>query len=157
MGSNIIKCDPDAIRTRDRLLRRQMLYPAELPDLKRKISDCLCQTNRRFSVVLPGFEPGQTEPKTVVLPLHHKTILRTSNRLCCHRGIPALCGLKVSAKLIILFDSCNILHLKSLGRWSFFYYLRGIVNVYSFEGGVWIRLRFFNLSASKPLPYTLFT
>ena len=25
-------CDPDAIRTRDRLLRRQMLYPAELPD-----------------------------------------------------------------------------------------------------------------------------
>lgn len=24
--------DPDAIRTRDRLLRRQMLYPAELPD-----------------------------------------------------------------------------------------------------------------------------
>ena len=26
-------------------------------------------------VVLPGFEPGQTEPKPVVLPLHHKTIL----------------------------------------------------------------------------------
>lgn len=25
--------DPAAIRTRDRLLRRQMLYPAELPDL----------------------------------------------------------------------------------------------------------------------------
>lgn len=25
-------CDPAAIRTRDRLLRRQMLYPAELPD-----------------------------------------------------------------------------------------------------------------------------
>ena len=25
-------CDPDAIRTRDRLLRRQLLYPAELPD-----------------------------------------------------------------------------------------------------------------------------
>ena len=24
-------------------------------------------------VVLPGFEPGQTEPKPVVLPLHHKT------------------------------------------------------------------------------------
>ena len=24
--------DPAAIRTRDRLLRRQMLYPAELPD-----------------------------------------------------------------------------------------------------------------------------
>ena len=26
-------CDLAAIRTRDRLLRRQMLYPAELPDL----------------------------------------------------------------------------------------------------------------------------
>lgn len=25
-------------------------------------------------VVLPGFEPGQTEPKPVVLPLHHKTV-----------------------------------------------------------------------------------
>ena len=25
-------------------------------------------------VVLPGFEPGQTEPKPVVLPLHHETI-----------------------------------------------------------------------------------
>ncbi len=25
-------CDPDATRTHDRLLRRQMLYPAELPD-----------------------------------------------------------------------------------------------------------------------------
>ena len=25
--------DPAATRTRDRLLRRQMLYPAELPDL----------------------------------------------------------------------------------------------------------------------------
>ena len=28
-----------------------------------------------FFVVLPGFEPGQTEPKPVVLPLHHRTIL----------------------------------------------------------------------------------
>lgn len=30
--SQVVVCDPDAIRTRDRLLRRQMLYPAELPD-----------------------------------------------------------------------------------------------------------------------------
>ena len=28
-----------------------------------------------FFVVLPGFEPGQTEPKPVVLPLHHRTII----------------------------------------------------------------------------------
>ncbi len=27
-------------------------------------------------VVLLGFEPRQAEPKTAVLPLHHKTILR---------------------------------------------------------------------------------
>ena len=42
-------------------------------------------------VVLPGFEPGQAEPKTAVLPLHHKTILsirkpsesaERSQRLC---------------------------------------------------------------------------
>ena len=26
-------------------------------------------------VVLPGLEPRQAEPKTAVLPLHHKTIL----------------------------------------------------------------------------------
>ena len=31
-----------------------------------------------FVVVLPGFEPGQTEPKPVVLPLHHRTILHRS-------------------------------------------------------------------------------
>ncbi len=28
-----------------------------------------------IEVVLPGFEPRQAEPKTAVLPLHHKTIL----------------------------------------------------------------------------------
>lgn len=28
-----------------------------------------------FAVVPPGFEPGQTAPKTGVLPLHHRTIL----------------------------------------------------------------------------------
>ena len=27
-----VECDPDGIRTHDRLLRRQMLYPTELPD-----------------------------------------------------------------------------------------------------------------------------
>lgn len=32
-------------------------------------------------VVLPGLEPGQAEPKTAVLPLHHKTILMLSSRL----------------------------------------------------------------------------
>ena len=31
-------------------------------------------------VVPPGFEPGQTEPKSVVLPLHHGTIYYLSER-----------------------------------------------------------------------------
>lgn len=30
-----------------------------------------------FFVGLPGFEPRQTEPKTVVLPLHNNPILNT--------------------------------------------------------------------------------
>ena len=31
--------------------------------------------DRLFALVeLPGFEPGQTEPKSVVLPLHHSSI-----------------------------------------------------------------------------------
>ena len=34
-------------------------------------------------VVLPGFEPGMTEPKPVVLPLHHSTILYAF----CVRGV----------------------------------------------------------------------
>ena len=29
---------------------------------------------RMYQVVLRGFEPRQAEPKTAVLPLHHKTI-----------------------------------------------------------------------------------
>ena len=35
-GGYFILGDPGAIRTRDRLLRRQMLYPAELRDRGRK-------------------------------------------------------------------------------------------------------------------------
>ena len=34
----------------------------------KKLQDVVSQS---FSVGLPGFEPGQTEPKPVVLPLHH--------------------------------------------------------------------------------------
>lgn len=34
-----------------------------------------CEIRSYFYVVLPGFEPRQAEPKTAVLPLHHKTIL----------------------------------------------------------------------------------
>ena len=36
-----------------------------------------------FCVGLPGFEPGQTEPKPVVLPLHHSPIISTFLRKRC--------------------------------------------------------------------------
>ena len=36
---------------------------------------------RLFYVVLPGFEPGQTGPESVVLPLHHRTIFNKSPTL----------------------------------------------------------------------------
>ena len=46
------------------------LYPTN--NIQRKKSS-ICST---FFVVVPrGFEPRQTEPKPVVLPLHHRTIL----------------------------------------------------------------------------------
>ena len=41
-------------------------------------------------VVLPGLEPGNAAPKTVVLPLHYRTILVIQARL----------GLKCGAKLV---------------------------------------------------------
>ena len=51
-----------------------------------------------FQVVLPGFEPGQAEPKTAVLPLHHKTILSSET----HRP-------KCVAKLILFFEFTKFL------------------------------------------------
>lgn len=41
-----------------------------------------------FDVVSPGFEPGQTEPKSVVLPLHHETILILLWPLSGYAGAP---------------------------------------------------------------------
>ena len=50
-------------------------------------------------VVLPGFEPGMTEPKPVVLPLHHSTILIKAFglELLVWRAPFAECGCKVMA------------------------------------------------------------
>ena len=58
-------------------------------------------TPRGVTVVLPGFEPGQTEPKPVVLPLHHKTLLSSGAKIGSFAGLckrlpekkrPARCG-----------------------------------------------------------------
>ncbi len=35
----------------------------------------LKKTKSVYQVDLPGFEPGQTDPESVVLPLHHKSVL----------------------------------------------------------------------------------
>ena len=52
----------------------KLVYPY-LFSCKRKSVDILfCISTDLFSVVLSGFEPLQTEPKPVVLPLHHRTI-----------------------------------------------------------------------------------
>ncbi len=43
--------------------------------LMKDISTKNCwSTDQQFFVEIPGFEPGQTEPKSVVLPLHHISI-----------------------------------------------------------------------------------
>ena len=60
--------------TAPRDLHRHRPYPpATKPSTKRE-SARRCLADSLF-VVLPGFEPRQAEPKTAVLPLHHKTIL----------------------------------------------------------------------------------
>lgn len=44
------------------------------------LPDNFCIRKRVYQVVLRGFEPRQAEPKTAVLPLHHKTII-------CSQGV----------------------------------------------------------------------
>jgi hypothetical protein len=47
-------------------------FTADLQPIKRKAAE-----NQRLKlccVVRPGFEPGQAEPKSAVLPLHYRTI-----------------------------------------------------------------------------------
>ncbi len=51
------------------------IYNSKSTDLyKNKKRQTSNQTDLSFLVGLPGFEPGQTEPKTVVLPLHNNPI-----------------------------------------------------------------------------------
>ena len=58
----------------DRIKIPKLVYPY-LFSCKRKSVDILFVYQPIYlSVVLSGFEPLQTEPKPVVLPLHHRTI-----------------------------------------------------------------------------------
>ena len=50
-----------------------------------------------FVVVLPGLEPGNAAPKTVVLPLHYRTIL------CQSVVLPHNCA----AKLLLFSELTN--------------------------------------------------
>ncbi len=63
--------DPEGIRTPDRLLRRQMLYPTELRDLKRKgqlVSSLILSgwqdSNLRPPAPKAGAIPGYATPRT---------------------------------------------------------------------------------------------
>ena len=62
------------------LSARSVLFP-KLSELFRKCP---------FKAVVPGFEPGQTEPKPVVLPLHHTTIAFASLKACKYTHYPLL-------------------------------------------------------------------
>ena len=60
---------PHAIYIGIGLIHQQRNHPRkERESARHRLADSLF-------VVLPGFEPRQAEPKTAVLPLHHKTIL----------------------------------------------------------------------------------
>ena len=54
-----------------------------------------------FYVVLGGFEPPQTEPKPVVLPLHHRTILNDNFQNC-------------GAKVQISYEKCKKINKKMI-------------------------------------------
>ena len=60
---------PHAIYIGIGLILQQRNHPRKERESARR---CLADS---LFVVLPGFEPRQAEPKTAVLPLHHKTIL----------------------------------------------------------------------------------
>ena len=50
----------------------------ELDVLEKKASSLAVKSKTLVEVVSPGLEPGQAEPKTAVLPLHHETIRGSS-------------------------------------------------------------------------------
>ncbi len=55
-----------------------------------------------FIVVLPGFEPRQTGPESVVLPLHHRTI-------CIHNILFAKLQKNVTSQKISYSTLINLL------------------------------------------------
>jgi len=50
------------------------LEPARISELRPKRSVSTNSTKGAYFVDLPGFEPRQTESKSVVLPLHHRSL-----------------------------------------------------------------------------------
>ena len=61
--------------TRERCFFTEMLAGGDPRNFCKRKEPGGCYPALIGDVVLPGFEPGQAEPKTAVLPLHHKTIL----------------------------------------------------------------------------------
>ena len=52
-----------------------------------------------FCVAKPGLEPRQTEPESVVLPLHHLAKIR------CFLNVKRTASLKSGAKLLLFFET----------------------------------------------------
>ena len=58
-------------------------------------------------VGLPGFEPGQTEPKPVVLPLHHSPIISAFlEKRCKDRGFIIFLQIKRTFFFVFRLFSC---------------------------------------------------
>ena len=55
-----------------------------------------------FCVVLPGFEPRQAEPKTAVLPLHHKTILSAQETMPFPKALQSYKLFSYSTKFFLI-------------------------------------------------------
>ena len=72
---------------------------------KKAPRDCLL---RLRCVGLPGFEPGQTEPKPVVLPLHHSPNLIAFFRNAWQRYYLFMLSSKFSLTFFVLFSYLQV-------------------------------------------------
>ena len=77
-------------------------------------------------VVLPGFEPGLREPKTLVLPLHHSTILKSVWQPALARGQKCLLQMRLQR-----YDNFLKWPRKNFFLWFYFCFLDVCVKISS--------------------------
>ena len=103
-------CDRDRIRTCDRLLRRQMLYPAELRDHSSKMVSF--PENCSFFVGVAGFEPATScsqSRRDNRATLHPEFAERPGFEPGQHLRVDrlAICSITTLAPLLFLMNFCN--------------------------------------------------